>query len=74
MICPYCGKEMTKGYIQSRDGVYWTAKKQLVPALSFFGKDALCLANTGDGKTTVAEAHKCADCGKIVIDLAGRPE
>ena len=32
MKCPYCGKEMTLGYIQNRDGVYWTEKKLPVPA------------------------------------------
>lgn len=35
MECPYCGKEMTLGYIQCRDGVTWTLKKQLISALSY---------------------------------------
>ena len=26
MKCPYFDKEMTLGYIQSRDGVVWTPK------------------------------------------------
>ena len=36
MSCPYCGKEMTLGYIQCRDGVQWTLKKQFVALLSFY--------------------------------------
>ena len=51
MKCPYCEKEMTLGYIQCRDGVYWTLKKQLVASLSSLGKGSTCLAaeyGTGD--------------------------
>lgn len=43
MICPYCSNEMRKGYIQCRDGVSWTPKKQWVSALSSFAKDAVAL-------------------------------
>lgn len=27
MKCPYCNDEMNQGYIQCRDGLYWTPKK-----------------------------------------------
>ena len=30
MKCPYCNESMVKGYIQCRDGVDWTEKKQFV--------------------------------------------
>ena len=43
MKCPYCGKEMTLGYIQNREGVYWTEKKRKVAALL-----AGCLLYTSD--------------------------
>ena len=32
-------------YIQCRDGVYWTLKKQLVASLSSLGKGSTCLSN-----------------------------
>lgn len=54
MKCPYCDKEMTLGYIQCRDGVRWTLKKQLVAALSFLGKESTSLANgAADNSNTV---------------------
>ena len=41
MKCPYCDKEMQSGYIQCRDGLHWTPKKQKVAALSGMGKGAI---------------------------------
>ena len=38
MKCPYCNEEMVRGYIQCRDGVDWTEKKQVIAALSALGK------------------------------------
>lgn len=28
MKCPYCQQEMEPGYIQCRDGVYWSEKER----------------------------------------------
>ena len=54
MKCPYCEKEMILGYIQCRDGVYWTLKKQLVASLSSLGKGSTCLSNgAADNSSTV---------------------
>ena len=47
MKCPYCNEEMVKGYIQCRDGLYWTEKKQFIAALSILGKGRTSLANGG---------------------------
>ena len=68
MKCPYCEKEMEKGYIQCRDGVHWTPKKQLVAALSEFGKDSISLENGAGRNNTVIYAYKCGDCKKVIID------
>lgn len=43
MICPYCNKEMKKGYIQCRDGLHWTPKKQTVAALAGLGIGAVLI-------------------------------
>lgn len=64
MKCPYCNKEMESGFIQCRDGVTWTPKKQLVAALSFLGKGSLHLASN-----TVC-AYKCGECKKVIIDYS----
>ena len=69
MKCPYCQKEMEKGYIQCRDGVHWTPKKQLVAALSEFGKGSVSLEN-GVGNNRTVYAYKCGECQKVIIDYA----
>ncbi len=74
MKCPYCDKEMTLGYIQCRDGVRWTLKKQLVAALSFLGKESTSLANGAADNSNTVYAYKCGDCKKIIIDYSNRAE
>lgn len=69
MKCPYCQKEMEKGFIQCRDGLHWTPKKQLIAALSEFGKDSISLEN-GVGNNRAVYAYHCADCQKVIIDYA----
>lgn len=65
MKCPYCNNEMSKGYIQCRDGVTWTPKKQWVAALSSLGAGAVNLGYNADlsGNST-AEAYHCDKCKK----------
>ena len=68
MNCPYCGKEMEKGFVQCRDGVNWTAKKRLVAALSSLGRDSVSLKNDAADNNRTVYAYKCADCKKVIID------
>lgn len=65
MKCPYCGEEMVSGFIQCRDGVFWTPRKSLVSALSGFQKGALRLS---EYKTV--NAYRCKQCKKIVLDYS----
>lgn len=74
MKCPYCEKEMTLGYIQCRDGVYWTLKKQLVASLSSLGKGSTCLSNGAADNSNTVFAFKCEDCKKIIIDYLNKKE
>ncbi|MDD6045302.1 MAG: PF20097 family protein [Clostridia bacterium] len=69
MICPYCGKEMLHGYIQSRDGVFWTEEKTLLSALSFFKRGATPLSNDPDLLSSAVVAYMCRSCKKVVIDF-----
>ena len=73
MICPYCNKEMKKGYIQCRDGLHWTPKKQTVAALAGLGVGAV-LIGSEDGlvPNTTAIAYHCESCKKVVIDYSER--
>ena len=68
MQCPYCQREMALGYIQCRDGVTWTPKKQPIAALSALGRDSTPLSNVADHSKIVC-AHKCASCKKVVIEF-----
>lgn len=70
MRCPYCNGEMQKGYIQCRDGVNWTEKKQWVASLSALGKGSTSLANGAADNNSVVYAYKCEKCKKIIIDYA----
>ena len=69
MKCPYCKKEMDLGFIQCRDGLHWTPKRQFVAALSALGKGSVSLENGAGGNTVFA--HRCASCNKIIIDCEG---
>lgn len=76
MKCPYCGKEMTLGYIQSRDGVYWTEKKRFIAALPLDGGKKLAVGreqSCGDTNGYV-EAWNCWTCKKILIDYEGESQ
>jgi len=70
MNCPYCGEEMTLGYIQCRDNVTWTPKKQWAAALSSLGKGSVSLANGAANNARTVFAHNCRACKKVVIDYA----
>jgi len=67
MLCPYCGKEMELGYVQSGRGFYWSSKKK---------GDGLPNVNDGDIKFsknfllgTFLDAHICRSCGKLIANL-----
>lgn len=67
MICPYCGKEMEKGFIQSRDGVWWTKKKYIIPAITAleFVREAVDL----NPKEGCVDAYMCIECGKVIVEF-----
>ena len=70
MNCPYCGKEMELGYVQSRDGVTWSDKEYAVKALATLHPRSISLANGVGDKSTAVYAYRCADCKKVIIDYA----
>ena len=67
MKCPYCNEEMVKGYIQCRDGVDWTEKKQVIAALSALGKGRTSLANGAAEDNSAVYAYKCEKCKKVLM-------
>ena len=47
-----------------------TPKKQLVAALSSWGKGSVSLANGAAGNSRIIYVYKCGDCKKVVIDYS----
>ena len=70
MNCPYCQKEMMLGYIQCRDGLHWTPRRQPVAALSCFGRGSVPLSNGAADNARTVYAYRCADCQKVMIDYS----
>ncbi len=70
MKCPYCGSEMELGYIQCRDGVTWTPKKQPIAALSALGRGSITLANGAADNARAVYAYRCSHCRKVIIDYS----
>jgi len=69
MKCVKCGSEMEAGYIQCRDGVFWSKKKRMVAAVSL-SRDSIRLDEEEGGPFAggIVSAHKCENCRQIVIE------
>jgi len=68
MKCPYCGNDMEKGYINSRDGVVWRKKKSVAAAFDILASDAVDLGTRKPLGEHYVVVYRCADCKKFLID------
>ena len=70
MECPYCGKEMRCGVIQSQHEINWKPKNPnlLASASSAFDKEAIVLSEFSFLKGSCVRAYCCDDCRKIIIN------
>lgn len=65
MKCPYCSREMEKGYVQSARPVIWSLNKK---KLLFIATEADDLTiSKGYLNGCFAEAYHCSKCKKIII-------
>ena len=72
MKCPYCSREMTKGWVQSARRVLFTTNKN-DGGLDIKDKsDVVLTANNFFNPTCVA--YHCGNCKKVVIDYAEKSE
>jgi len=71
MICPYCGKDMRYGVIQSQQEINWKPKKSKIFGAALFNKEAIILSEFSFLKGSCVEAYCCDDCKKIIIDYGG---
>lgn len=66
--CPFCNNDMTKGYIQSRDPLYWSEKIRKIAAIPPINNSILlAIPDETVFKGTSIEAYNCSKCKKIVI-------
>ena len=71
MLCPYCGKEMEKGLIQSPHEIAWLkGEKRHAFARAELHEDSIVLSELSFLRGSAVEAWLCRDCGKVVIDIA----
>ena len=71
MNCPYCGQPMQAGFIQCRDGLYWTAKARPVAALPVLSGERIDLSDGEGGglfRGYRAAALCCRACKKVIVE------
>jgi len=67
--CPYCGKELEKGYIQSPRPISWLPRKvKMFTRANFTEKGAIVLSEGSELSAPCAIAYNCNICKKIIID------
>lgn len=69
MLCPYCGNEMTPGFIQSQKPMVWNGKMTSFPSSGGLAAGSIELSDTALFKGAYVEAHLCRECRKIIIEL-----
>jgi len=69
MICPFCGREMIPGFVQSARKVFFTQEKHswwFVPDT----EDVLLTRHNMTGPTCTA--YHCPDCKKVIADYGNK--
>ncbi len=72
MKCPYCGKEMESGLIQSAKEIAWlNVSERVLTARAQFYDGSVVLSEYSFFHGSAVTAWLCRGCEKVVIDLAG---
>ena len=69
MICPYCGKEMEKGFIYGRDPVRWYPEDADTNGLWPENEGTVMLARVSLMTPAKAESWCCADCRMVITPV-----
>lgn len=64
MDCPYCGKQMTSGYLQSARGIIWSQEKK--KALFKATKPGDIEVSEGFWNGCFAPSYRCWSCALIL--------
>lgn len=71
MNCPYCGRELEKGLIQSPNEISWLKGEQKhLFAKAEFHEGAVVLSEFSFVKGSAVKAFLCRECKKVVIDYS----
>ncbi len=66
MLCPYCGVEMDKGFVQSVRRIFWTRKRKKMFWVPNSSKGDITISGEMNG--WAKESYFCKNCKKITID------
>ena len=69
-MCPWCGKEMERGYLLSGQWIYWQRKRPTALSLRGHAADALVINTEGGTLAGYRTAWRCGACEKMVLDVA----
>ena len=73
MICPYCGKEMEKGLIQSPQEIAWLkGDKKHMFGRAGLHEGSVVLSRLSVMKGSAVTAYLCRDCKKVLIDYSDK--
>lgn len=71
MKCPFCGKEMAEGAVQSKYTIYFTDMPRKFSSLPR-AQDVKLTMREGEKEhffpPTYCTAFHCADCRKVIVD------
>lgn len=75
MVCPFCGKEMDKGFVKGPPDrlfngcLYWDSKPEMKLSEHFFKMKLPTLAVSHyDNNFPAIVSYKCDNCKKIIMD------
>ncbi len=62
--CPYCGEELTKGFLKSRSSsIAWLSDDaNFIKKYTVFGGEPIAYANP-------VPAYRCFNCKKVIFDI-----
>ena len=67
MECPYCKKEMQKGFINGRDSIRWYPEG--VEPWAVADDSTVCLAKVGIISAAHSESWYCEDCRMVITPV-----
>ena len=72
MDCPYCGREMEQGLIQSPHDISWIKGTKRKLFRGAFYQDSVVLSRYSPLHGSAVTAFLCRDCQKVIIDHSYR--